>query len=105
MAKTAEILNHRLTSVVLILTLGGFGLGYMDTRHASATDVQDLVKVIQSDRIERAEYIIEDLERRSQNIERTPLASRSAQQSQELVEIELVKARQLRKMDRMLEVR
>ena len=103
MVKTAEILNHRLTSAVMILTLGAVGLGYMDTRHASASDVQELARIIQSDRIERSEYIIEDLERRHQNITKT--ADLNDQQRQEVVQIELLKDRELRKLDRMLGAR
>ena len=83
--------------------MGGVGLGELGARHASGRDVQELARIIQADRIERSEYSIEDLERRHQNITKT--ADLNDQQRQEVVQIELLKDRELRKLDRMLGAR
>ena len=102
MASALEVMNHRITLLVGTLAIIGSGLAFMDRRHASASDVQDLTQMIWDERIEDLEYKIEELERRQANIRRVPEEDRPDWALQELLELDNQKERYIRKMDRLL---
>ena len=103
MATAIEMLNHRITLVLGTLALVGMGLGFMDSRHASASDVQELTQMIWDERIEDLEYKIEETERRQHMIRRVPVEERPPWSNEELLELDNKKERYLRKMNRLLE--
>lgn len=103
MSTTIEILNHRLTAAMAVLAIVGAGLAFMDSRHASAMDVQQLTDMIYDDRIEELEYKIEDIEAMIRRISMVPIAERTIWASQELINLNNKKARYIRKLERLLE--
>jgi hypothetical protein len=106
MPTTLEIINHRITLMLGTLALVGIGLGFMDARHASASDVQavanivqKLAETIQGDRIGELEYKIEDIESQISRAESLPVATRP---EQHIKDLRNKKARYIRKLDRLL---
>ena len=63
-----DMLNSRLAAAVAIVTLMGVGLAFMDSRHASAMDVQALTDQIMISQIEDLEYKIQECELRIRRI-------------------------------------
>lgn len=103
MATTMEVLNHRLTALASILVLGGMGLAFMDTRHASASDMAALTQEIQSDRIDAIEYQIAETERRIKRILLIPAPERSQWDAVTLTEEMDRKEYLLRKLQAIME--
>ena len=103
MATAIEMLNHRITLVLGTLALVGLGLGFMDSRHASASDVQELTQMIWDERIEDLEYKIEEVELKKRMLMRTLPEDRPPWSNEELLELDNKKERYLRKMDRLLD--
>ena len=97
-----EVLNHRLTLVLSVIALVGAGLAFMDSRHASASDVQEVVNQLHESRIEDHEYKIEESERRIKRILQIPEADRDRWDLQDLQDAMDRKERYLRKLDRIL---
>jgi hypothetical protein len=83
-----------------LIALVGGGLTFLDLRHASAMDVQQLTKSIESDRLDRLEFQIEEIERYYKRIKAVPVLERSAEQEGILLDLEIRKARSLRKLER-----
>jgi len=95
-----NVAKHRGTeSFITVATLVAV-LTFMDERHATASEVQDLTNAIQSDRIERVEYHIEDAERRIKQIVVVPVAERTPYQVKDLLEAQYNKEMHLRKLKR-----
>jgi hypothetical protein len=86
-AMTIEVLNHRITLALGVIMLVGMGLGFMDSRHASAMDVQKLTEMIEEDRIEELEYKIEDVEAAKVRILSVPEDKRTTWSDQQLIEM------------------
>jgi hypothetical protein len=103
MATAAEILNHKLTAVVLTATLVGGALSYMDARHASAMDVGNLTAVLQASEIARLEYMIEEIDRRIKRIRRIPEGNRKVFEQDDLVDMEAKREYLLRELERLEE--
>lgn len=101
MATAVEIMNHRLTAIVLTATIVGGSLGFMDTRHASAMDVKSLTEILQASEIGRVEYMIEELDRRIRRIRRVPEVDRNQFDRDDLIDMEARKEYLLRELDRM----
>ena len=108
MASTMEILGHRLTALIAVITLGGFAVAVLDTRHASASDVRvvadmvhQLVKTIQKSDIAQLEYKIEDTEDQINRAESVPAAIRPSDTGQYIQDLENKKARYIRKLERL----
>jgi len=97
-----EVLNHKITLAIGVITLVGMGLAVMDSRHASASDLQGLTQMILDDRIEDLEYKIEDVEDAIARIMREPTVDRAPWTDQELHDLENLKERYLRKLNRLL---
>ena len=101
MATAAEIMNHKLTAVVLTATILGGALTFMDSRHASAMNVQNLTLVLQASEVARLEYQLEETERRIRRIKRISEADRKPFENDDLVDLESKKEHLLRQMGRM----
>lgn len=101
MTTAAEILNHKLTAIVLTASILGGALSYMDARHASAMDVGNLTKIIQASEIARIEYMIEEVDRRIKRIRRTPEADREPYQIDDLIDLEARREFLLRELQRL----
>jgi hypothetical protein len=101
MASAIEVLTHRLTALAIMLSLVGGALAAMDSRHASAMDVQQLTEMIQDDRIEELEYKIEDTEDQINRIQSVPEEDRYDGEDQYLHDLENKKERYIRKLERL----
>ena len=101
MATAAEILNHKLTTVVLTTTIVGVLLGYMDSRHASAMDVQKLTTAVQSSEVSRIEFQLDDVSRRYKRLIRIPEDERQQWEKEDIVDLEVRKEFLLRQLKRL----
>ena len=95
-------MSHRVTLALGVIAFIGMGIAFLDGRHASAGDVTSLTKMIQEDRIEDLEFRIAETERDIRRILLTPEARRSDWQIQALNDLENLKERYLRKLERLL---
>ena len=102
MTSTIEILNHRITLAIGVIALVGLGLGFMDSRHASAADMQQLTEMILDDRIEELEYKIEDIEAQISHIMSAPKEDWPDWAPQQLLDLENKRERYLRKLERLI---
>ena len=103
MATAIEILSHRMTVFTVALSILIGTLGYLDSRHASASDVQQLTEVIESAEIAQLEYLIEETQRRMKRIKRIPEGERDGWEEEDLIDLESRKEYLLREMDRLEE--
>ena len=101
MNATIEVLNHRITLALGVIALVGIGLGFMDSRHASASDVKDIADAIKADQIDRLEFEISEAERRAKRITRVPVDQRTVLDTQDLEDAMIQKERYLRKLERL----
>ena len=115
MASPIEILNHRLTLAIGVITLIGFGLAFMDSRHASASDIlevreeiydvgksiQSIANSISDAQIDELEFELTDLDRRAARINRIPEAERTEWNRLDLEDLDMLKERYLRKLKRL----
>ena len=97
-----EMLNSRLSLALMILALVSAGLAFMDSRHASASDVHDLTEMIYETRIDDLEYKIEEVERRIARVLLIPEEEQTRYDANELDDLFNQKERYIRKMDRLL---
>jgi hypothetical protein len=90
----------RVTLVAGLLGIIGGGLAFMDSRHASSSEVQDLVHVIRGEQVNRIEFEIESVERAYKILKSIQVDDRTASQEIDLLDLEAKKERYLRKLDR-----
>jgi hypothetical protein len=102
MTNAMEVLNHRLTALSITLMLVGGALAFMDSRHASAMDVQQLTQMIEEDRIEQLEYKIEDVEDQINRVLAVPEEERSEGIEQYLHDLTNKKERYIRNLERLI---
>jgi hypothetical protein len=99
-----NMLVTRLTIIAITATLIGGGLTWLDSRHASASDVSALTVSIEKERLSRIEFEIEELERLARGIKRMPTAAQDAPQTQaRLLELQSRRERYLRKREELLQ--
>ena len=93
----------RLTIIAVSISLIGGGLTWLDSRHASASDVSALSLSIDKERLSRIEFEIEELERINRDIKRMTVEEQASPQTQARV-LKLVsrRARYLRKREELL---
>lgn len=91
-----EMLLHRTTLAAVVIALMGSSLTFMDSRHASATDVERLITVIYDDKRDRLEFEISLIESRIRRLIVIVPERRSAAQTQELAELKSTRERYLR---------
>jgi len=110
MTTPIEILNHRLTLAIAVITIGGIGLGVMDSRHAAASDVSNLSESVQAiadsirnGQIDELEFKISESERRAARITRQPIDERTNWDIQDLEDANIQKERYIRKLERLQE--
>jgi hypothetical protein len=103
-----EVLNHRLTALIAVLTIGAIGLAAMDSRHASASDVKvvadmvhQLVSTIRESDIAQVEYKIEDIEDQIGRAESVSEAARPNGTGQHIKDLKNKKERYIRKLERL----
>lgn len=97
----ADVLT--MSTITLAVALMGGGLAFLDSRHASAMDVQQLTEMIHDDRVEELEYKIEDIEAVRRRILLVPLVERNDWEAQELINLKNKKDRYIRKLERIRE--
>lgn len=90
----------RLTVVSLSISILVAVGAWVDSKYASAADVQALSDTIQDDRVERMEFMIERAERRMKYLKSIPEPALTEYQKQELMELEHEKEFLLRKLKR-----
>jgi hypothetical protein len=94
----------RLTIIAITATLIGGGLTWLDGRHASASDVSELTRSIEKERLSRIEFEIEEIERLARGIKRMSAAEQASPQSQaRLLELDSRRDRYLRKREELLQ--
>jgi len=103
MTTPIEVLNHRLTFAIGMIALFGAGMTFLDTRHASASDVQEIVEAIKLDQLDRLEFEISESERRAGRITRIPEGQRTNWNKQDLEDAIIQKQRYLRRLERLKE--
>lgn len=103
MPSPVEILNHRLTALISVLVLVGMGLAFMDSRHASAMDVQQISDFLYESRIDDLEYKIQECERRIRRILLIPEEERDLWDATQLDDELNKKEHYLRKLKRLTE--
>ena len=84
-----------------MVTVLGFGVAYMDARHASASDFDQIANAIKADQIDRLEFEISEAERRAKRVTRIPVADRNVFQTQDLEDAMIQKERYIRKLERL----
>ena len=93
----------RLTIIAVTMSLIGGGLTWLDSRHASASDVSALSMSIDKERLDRIEFEIEELERIYRGIKRMTVEEQSTPDVESrVVELEARRARYLRKREELL---
>ena len=93
----------RLTIIAVTMSLIGGGLTWLDSRHASASDVSALSMSIDKERLDRIEFEIEELERIYRGIKRMTVEEQSTPDVESrVVELETRRARYLRKREELL---
>jgi hypothetical protein len=102
MTNAMEVMNHRLTALVAMLTLVVGALTFMDSRHASAMDVHQLTEMIEADRIEQLEYKIEDVEDQINRVLSIEEEVRPDGAEQYLHDLENKKERYIRNLERLI---
>ena len=96
-------LMTRLTIIAVTVSLIGGGLTWLDSRHASASDVSALSISIDKERLSRLEFEIEELERIYKGIKRMTVEEQSTPDVESrVVELETRRARYLRKREELL---
>jgi hypothetical protein len=105
--KNVDILESqlvaRLTIIAITASLIGGGIAWLDSRHASASDVSQLKTSIDRERIERIEFEISELERAAQRIKRMPELQQILPDTKaRIAEIEARRDRYLRKREELL---
>jgi hypothetical protein len=94
----------RLTIVAITATLIGGGLTWLDSRHASASDVSELTRSIEKERLGRIEFEIEELERLERGIKRMSAQEQASPEMQvREQELKTRKDRYLRKREELLQ--
>lgn len=93
----------RLTIIAITISLVGGGLTWLDARHASAGDVQELKISIDKDRLQRIEYKIEDIDRSARVFKRMPIEQQESPEMQSrALELRTQRDRYLRKREELL---
>ena len=96
-------LMTRLTIIAVTISLIGGGITWLDSRHASASDVSALSMSIDKERLSRIEFEIEELERLNRAIKRMTVEEQASPQTQaRVLELESRRARYLRKREELL---
>ena len=106
MPSVAEKLNSGMGLVIstgTIIAMGASVLFWMDSRHASAGDIDRLTEAIKQSELSRLEYRIEETERRGRRILRIPENERTQFDNDELVDLELKREFLLRELKRIEE--
>jgi hypothetical protein len=93
----------RLTVIAMTLTLIGGGIAWLDSRHASASDMSQLRQSIEDERLDRIEFEIEDIERQGRALKRLPVEEQNTPEgvTREL-DLKARRDRYLRKREKML---
>jgi hypothetical protein len=101
-----NLLVTRLTIIAITATLIGGGLTWLDSRHASAGDVQQLTKSIERERLDRIEFEIAELERLVRGIKRMSTTEQASPGVEaRLLELQSRRARYLRRREELLQER
>ena len=104
MATLTEQLNSRVALVIGGATLIGFLFGsiaWLDSRHASAADIDDLTRLLKQSEISRIEYQIEEIDRRRRRILMIPPVERDRFDNADLEDMEARKEALLRQLERL----
>lgn len=91
----------RLSVLAVTISLFTGGMAYLDSRHASASDVRDLTRILKASEIARIEYQIEEAERRIRRIHRVPEEERPPFEADDLIDIRARREHLLRELDRL----
>ena len=80
----------------LVIVLGDARWALASNLQSAVTSIELLARTVQLDREERAEYKVQDIERRMKRILVVPVVERSVYQTNELVDLEFDKKEALR---------
>ena len=106
MPNVTESLSSGLGLVISFGTIVGMAaaaLVWMDSRHASAGDIDKLAEAIKQSELSRLEYRIEETERRYKRIMRIPEEDRTAFDREEIIDLEGRREYLLRELKRLEE--
>jgi hypothetical protein len=103
MAISDNTIVARLTAITLAIAIGGSAMAWLDSRHASASDVSMLRDSIDKERLSRIEFEIDELERTVRGIMRTSAENQNTPMVKtRLMELKSRGDRYLRKREELL---